>query len=415
MLWWLGFYIAAEMTPILLPGSHAYITVTSALEYAAIVVFGPVVAAILSAVSAILTSTFMSNHSPHKTLFNVCLFIITVITAGKVFQLLGGHATPNINELVLPLAACGVTYFALNTSGVSIVLGLLDRTSAWRVWQRTYLWTTVTHLVAFVPLGAIIAVIHHHIGISGVGLFLIPLLLARYSFKLYSEMRTAHIDTIRALTSTIDAIDPFTAGHSERVTRYAIALSRELGLSERRVMLIEYAGLLHDMGKVAVKNEILCKPGALSDEEWTIMRSHPETGAKIVTDVKFLEGAREVVLHHHERFDGKGYPEGVGGEDLSLEARIVKVADSLDAMMSNRPYRKSLGLDAAMSELVKGRGSEFDPEVVDAFIKLIDEDRVELPGPDAEYDDSLRPNADDEADLEPAPVGAGASTESGDR
>jgi putative nucleotidyltransferase with HDIG domain len=388
VLWWLGFYIAAEMMPILLPGSRAYITVTSALEYAAIVIFGPVIAAILSTVSTIVTAMFTGVHSPHKLLFNVCLFIITVLTAGRVFQLLGGTAGADIGQLILPLTACGITYFAMDTFGVSFILGFLENKSAWRVWQRTYLWTTVTHIVGFVPLGAIIAVIYKYISISGVALFLIPLLLARYSFKLYAEMHTAHLDTIRALTSTIDSTDPFTAGHSERVTQYAIAIARELGLSENRVMTIEYAGLLHDMGKVAVRNEILLKHGKLSDSEWEAMKSHPTTGAKIVADVKFLERAKEIVLHHHERFDGKGYPEGVGGADLSLEARIVKVADSFDAMMSNRPYRKSLGLTVAVGELAKGKGSEFDPVVVDAFLALIWEDRIEIPRHDVEFTDA---------------------------
>jgi putative two-component system response regulator len=131
------------------------------------------------------------------------------------------------------------------------------------------------------------------------------------------------------------------------------------------------------MGKIALQHDVLLKPGALSEEEWRIMRTHPETGAKIVADLQFLKGAREVVLHHHERFDGTGYPDGLSGESIPLEARIIKVADAFDAMMSNRPYRDSLGLEKATTELSEGSGSEFDPEVAGVFLRLIQSGRID--------------------------------------
>ena len=379
VLWWMLFAFIAESSPILLPGSNAYITVSSALDYAAIVVFGPVVAAIIATVTTIVSSTVISRQPPFKILFNVCLFIITIMTAGFVFKFAGGSATPDIRHVVVPLAACGATYFAIDTFGVSIIVALQERASAWRVWQRTYLWTTVTHLVGFVPLGAIIVVIFLHIGSIGVALFLFPLVLARYSFKLYMDMREAHFDTVRALTSAIDASDPFTRGHAERVTEYAIAIAREMGLSERRVLTVEYASLLHDMGKIALQHDILLKPGALTEEEWEVMRGHPEIGARIVSDLHFLKGAHEVVLYHHERYDGKGYPKGLKGTEIPMEARIIKVADAFDAMMSDRPYRKALDADVALNELREGCSTEFDPDVVGAFLRVIERGDVELP------------------------------------
>jgi HD-GYP domain-containing protein (c-di-GMP phosphodiesterase class II) len=373
--------VIADMSPILLPGSKAYITVSSALDYAAIVVFGPVVAAMISTVSTIVTTATTSRKAPHKLLFNACLFIVTIITAGRVFALLGGHATRNPADLVIPMAGCGITYFLVDTFGVSLVVALSQRASAWRIWQRTYLWTTVTHLIGFVPLGAIIVVIYMQIGIPGVALFLVPLLLARYSFKLYTDMREVHIETVRALTSAIDASDPYTKGHSERVTQYAVALARELHLSERRVQAIEYAGFLHDMGKIGLQHNILLKPGALTDSEWEQMKRHPVTGAKIVSDLHFLKGAHDVVLFHHERFDGTGYPHGLAGERIPLEARIVKVADAFDAMLSDRPYRKALSLERALEQLRQGSGTEFDPRVVAAFVGLVEVGQVAVPAP----------------------------------
>ena len=380
VLWWLGFSIASDLSPIHLPRTGAYITVSSALDYAAIVVFGPVVAAMISTVSTLATSlTTRRRAASHKILFNVCLFIVTILGAGYVFQLVGGRATANISELVLPMAACGVTYFGINTFGVSIIVALVQQANAWRIWQRTYLWTTITHLVGFVPLGAIIAVIFAHIGIPGVGLFLVPLMLARYSFKLYTDMRQVHFDTVRALTSAIDASDPYTRGHSERVTKYSVAIARAMRLSERRVQAIEYAGFLHDMGKIGINHDILEKPGSLTEDEWRSMREHPAIGARIVSDLDFLKGAREVVLYHHERYDGGGYPEGLAGDHIPLEARITKVADAFDAMMSDRPYRASLGMRSAIGELERGRGTEFDPTVVDVFVGLVKKKQLDLP------------------------------------
>jgi HD-GYP domain-containing protein (c-di-GMP phosphodiesterase class II) len=382
LLWWFAFAFVAELSPIVLPGSQAYITVSSALDYAAIVVFGPVVAAMIAAVTSLVSSFAVSRQSVHKALFNVCLFISTIMLSGFVFTLLGGHATPDISQLVLPMVGCGITYFLLDTFGVSVIVALSQKLNAWRIWQRTYLWTTITHLVGFVPLGAIIVVIFMHIGIPGVALFLVPLMLARYSFKLYTDMREVHIETVKALTSAIDASDPFTRGHSERVTRYSVAMAREMRLGERRIQALEYAGFLHDMGKIGIQHDILLKPGALTDAEWREMREHPAVGARIVSDLDFLRGAREVVLHHHERYDGTGYPTGLAGDDIPLEARIAKVADAFDAMMSDRPYRTSLGLEKSLAVLIKGKGSEFDPAVVDAFLRLVDSGDIDPNGQD---------------------------------
>jgi hypothetical protein len=377
VMWWILFIVAADLSAILLPGGRAYIAVSSSLDYAAIAIFGPPAAALISVISTVTTQLVISRRPPQKVLFNVCLFIVTIMLAGLAFILLGGPEADSLLSLMLPMGVCGVVYFVANTGGVSLVVGLSERESPWRVWQRTYAWT-LTHLIAFVPLGALIVVVFNIVGLPGVALFLLPLLLARYTFKLYTDMRQEHIDTVRALTSAIDASDPFTKGHSERVTEYATAIAREMGLSEQRVLTIEYASLIHDMGKIALQHGILLKPGKLTEEEWQKMREHPQTGANIVSDLHFLRGAREVVLYHHERYDGGGYPVGLTGENIPLEARIVKVADAFDAMMSSRPYRAALGLEKALGELERGRGTEFDPDVVDAFARIVREGRIRL-------------------------------------
>jgi len=378
LAWWLVFALVTELSPILLPGSNAYITVSSALDYAAIVLFGPAIAAAISTLVTLFTGLVVNRQPLHKVLFNACLFIVTIAVAGTAFRLAGGHATADISELIVPMAACGATYFIFDTFGVSVIVGLLQNASIWRIWQRTYMWTTVTHLAGFIPLGAIMVVIFLHIGVTGVALFLVPLLLARYSFKLYMDMRNAHLSTVRALTTAVDASDPFTRGHSERVTAYSVAIARALGVPEGRVLTIEYASLLHDMGKIAIQHDVLLKPGALTEDEWKLMRMHPETGAKIASDLRFLSGAKDVILYHHERYDGKGYPDGLVGDEAPLEARIVKVADAFDAMMSDRPYRAGLSLEAAVSELRSCSGTEFDPSVVAAFLELLQQETFDF-------------------------------------
>lgn len=380
LAWWALFIVAADVSAIRLPGDTAYIAVSSSLDYAAIALFGPVAAALVSVVSTVTTQLAIGRRPPHKVLFNVCLFVATVMAAGLVFQLLGGPQSSSLLGLMLPLGACGLTYFIVNTGVVSTIIGLSQGKHPWRVWQLTYVWTLV-HLIAFVPLGALIIVVFNVVGLPGVALFLLPLLLARYTFKLYTDMRREHFETVRALASAIDASDPHTRGHSERVTSYSIAIAREMGLSELRVQTIEYASLLHDMGKVGIQHDILLKPGALSEEEWKLMKEHPATGARIVSDLHFLKGAQGVVRSHHERFDGLGYPDGLVGEAIPLEARIVKVADAFDAMRSDRPYRRALSLSDALAELQGGIGTEFDPRVVRAFLTLVREDRVALENP----------------------------------
>lgn len=391
LLWWVVFIVVADLSPIALPGANADITVSSTLDYAAIAIFGPVPAAIIEVISSLITQLVIGRRPLYKVAFNVCLFVITMLSSGYVFSLLGGGSAETLPELLIPLGACGLVYFVVNTGGVSVIVGLTVGLSPWRVWQRTYSWTLV-HLVGFVPLGALIVVVYRVVGISGVMLFLLPLLLARYTFKLYSDMRQVHMDTVRALTSAIDASDPFTRGHSDRVLTYATAVARRMGLSERRVETIRYASLLHDIGKIAIQHDVLLKPGALTDAEWEEMKSHPRTGARIVADLKFLRGAHEVVLHHHERYDGTGYPDGLRGDETSLEARIINVADSLDAMLSDRPYRKALEPSVAVKELREGAGTQFDPAVVRTLLDLVEDEELEIT--DRHVPDVVVPHSD---------------------
>jgi putative nucleotidyltransferase with HDIG domain len=174
---------------------------------------------------------------------------------------------------------------------------------------------------------------------------------------------------LNALAEIIDARDPYVLGHSKQVTRYAVMIAVNLGLPSQQVDTIRKASLLHDIGKVGISEKILSKPGALNLEEIRLVKTHPTLGARILESSHSLHELIPIVKHHHERFDGKGYPDGLKGGDIPIEARVVALADSVEAMASDRAYRKAMTFADILEEIKKGSGSQFDPAVVDAFLK----------------------------------------------
>lgn len=191
----------------------------------------------------------------------------------------------------------------------------------------------------------------------------------------YKKLDDSYRDTVIALSNAVDARDPYTAGHSARVTRISLLLSRELNMAEEDSRILEYAALFHDIGKLGVPDHILNKNGRLTDEEYESIRRHPDLGVSILGRVDFLSGALPIIRHHHERFDGNGYPSGIRGEQIPLGARIIAIADTYDAMTSDRPYRKGVSHDLAVQEILKNRGIQFDGKLVDAFMKISDSAR----------------------------------------
>ncbi|MFP4437663.1 MAG: HD domain-containing phosphohydrolase [Chloroflexaceae bacterium] len=196
--------------------------------------------------------------------------------------------------------------------------------------------------------------------------------------RLYQRLREQNLQTIEALAAAIDARDPYTHGHSEQVTRYAVRLAEVIGLPAERIERLRYAGLLHDIGKIGIRDHILLKPSPLSDEEFDIMKEHPSIGANIIRGVQALSDTLPIIEGHHERIDGSGYPGGLSGEQLSLETRILAVADAFDAMTSNRAYRAGMDTATALNILRKGRGTEWDAQLVDAFVDLIHAEGADL-------------------------------------
>ena len=185
-------------------------------------------------------------------------------------------------------------------------------------------------------------------------------------------------ETILAIAKTVDAKDENTSQHSQRVSEYSVLIARELGFSEEECENLRRAALLHDIGKIGIPDRVLNKPGRLSDEEYAIMKSHVTRGAEILKDFTLVDHVIEGTLYHHERYDGTGYPQGLAGEDIPLYGRIIGVADAFDAMTANRVYRKQLDFDYVLSELKRCRGTQFDPQMLDIMLKLIDEGKIDV-------------------------------------
>jgi len=313
----------------------------------------------------------------YKIIFNTSQYALTAGIAGIAYQQAGGVVgAQNIFRFILPAAICALTYCIVNITLFVMVVSFAQNVRIATIW-RTSIKETVPSYLAEAPMGFLMAIVYIEVGIVGILLFFLPLLLARRSFELYTKMRKVYLDTIRALAAAIDAKDPYTKGHSERVAETSVALAQELNLSDKDIENIEYTALLHDIGKIGIADNILGKNSSLTNKEYDKIKEHTIMGAKIIEPVDFLKNSYKAIYHHHERYNGDGYPDGLKSEDIPLSARIIAVADAYDAMNSDRPYRKKLDMDKILKELKDQSGKQFDPKIVKALISVLDREREE--------------------------------------
>ncbi len=250
------------------------------------------------------------------------------------------------------------------------------------VWNTNYKWT-IPSIAAMGPIGLVIAIVYYLLSninpilaIVGVSIFFLPTLMIRYAHKLFVDVNNAYFNSIKALVSALDASHHYTQGHSTRVSQNAETIAKYLKLHDKEVEAIRRGALLHDIGKIGLDKSILDKEGALSSSEWAQVKQHPLQGARIIGDLSFLEEARQIVLHHHERIDGKGYPYGLSGSEIPVGAKIVNALDSLDALTSDRAYRHALTKEQAMEILQNGAGEQFDRSIVSAVSELIENEKL---------------------------------------
>lgn len=377
--------ILVDLKPTSLP-SGGSATASGVLDLPALVILGPAWTSWIVIVSTLVTEGVIQRRGATRVVHNLALYTLTYFAGGFAFALAGGRFGQfEIPAAFVPLAACGAAYFIVNSALVSLVIGLTAGPSPWRVWQSNFM-RGLLHHISFLALGTLVVVIYQEIGPWGFVLFAIPYLVSRHSFALYMEIRSDLKEFVRALAEVLEEVDPYTRHHSVRVSQYAVRLARGMRLPESHVEEVEYAALVHDLGKIGPQHQhILQKPGSLSQEEQRTLRAHPAAGAEIVAKVRALRRSAEIVRSHHERPDGQGYPFGLRSDDVPLGARILNVTDAFDAMTSDRPYRRALSVEAALQELKRGAGTQFDAGVVACLLRLHDAgDFPLIPSPSSE-------------------------------
>jgi diguanylate cyclase (GGDEF)-like protein/putative nucleotidyltransferase with HDIG domain len=342
----------------------------------------------------------------HHNLFNVGIISLATLAATAVFSVrFGGPIGTGV--FVASGLVAGAAFFLVNTGLLSIAVGLEGRESWYPVWRERFAWLT-PHYVTYGFIAAVVYEAYDSIGAWAIVVFALPLFLMRKTQEAYLKHTQRSAQKLRAaaetiqtqnvsleqankllkerstaamesLSATVDARDAYTAGHSRRVQQLALAVGREQGLSREELELLGHAALFHDIGKLGIPDAILLKPGKLTEEEWVVMASHAEEGASIINRLGFLSDAVPAIRHHHERFDGGGYPQGLAGEDIPLGARIIHVADAFDSMLTTRVYRPARPAEEALEELRRNAGSQFCPRCVAALEAVVATQAERLP------------------------------------
>lgn len=308
-----------------------------------------------------------------KVLFNNATVILSIILPSLLVKLISSWTPGNLS---LPMVLIPTALFSLLTF---VFNGLLQMTmfclnGMIAPADMVHMMFGLTpNVIAAMPMGLLMG-----LGYSNerymwvVFLMLFPLLLARYAWKLYLLSESARTRLIQAFINSIEAKDKYTQGHSERVAEYSVRIAQEMKLSRRQIQLIRQGAVLHDIGKIGISDNILNKPGRLDNDEYAAICNHPLIGVKILEEVGLEPEVLEMVRSHHERYDGTGYPDKRSPKELSLASRILCVADAYDAMTSDRPYRNGMPLEKVLQILEECKGTQFDPEIVDAFIKTLE-------------------------------------------
>ena len=357
----------------------------------------------IAAPLVILAATILTPTRWYHRLFDMSGYTLANVSAALVF-----HALVDVDGGVSLWWVPVATLAALVNYGVNVVLmstelSLQSGEHPLAVWREKAQWF-LPYFIVFGLLGLALAAGYLALGIAGILAFVAPPLMMRFALHQYvtktqqtvlelkqknAELNVANRDisqmayqlaetyngTLEALVLALDARDRDTKGHSLRVTQYALTIARQMGIEEESQEWddIQHGALLHDVGKIGDPDDILRKPGPLTLKEWEKMKHHPRIGHEMLRDIPFLTGAAAIVHAHHERFDGKGYPRGLTGNETPRGARILAVADAFDAMTSNRPYRKALSPEVARFEIMRRSATQFDPRVVRAFLSVYDE------------------------------------------
>ena len=372
-------FMICDSTPTTLTSRQSAWSPSSAATLAAVVLLGPGGAALVGATSLI----SLRRGGLRERAFNGAMYALSAFAAGEAYLALGGHigvpAADAFPGIILPFAVAAAVHVAVNHGLLWSMLLLLPPAgvSAQRGRLDLHLSLLLVSDLGYATLGLLIAALWDLVGPFAAVLVLIPLFVARWAMGQFAAQEGAYSATMAALCQAVETKDFYTRGHSERVSRGATLLARQIGMGAERVEAIRYAGMLHDVGKLGVPTKVLQKTGPLTEEELAAIQLHPMRGLEIVRQIGFLTEALDGIMHHHERMDGKGYPMGLAGDEIPEFARVIAVADAFDSMTSTRSYRGARSVEEAVAELRKCSGMQFDPVLVGAFIAALGQERWE--------------------------------------
>jgi putative nucleotidyltransferase with HDIG domain len=381
--------LATGSLTIKIPTVSARLSVSEVFVSAAVLWYGPAVATFIVTLETFVGTLWLhgENRAPVRTLFNISAAVTAIFIAGHLFELLrptAGLGDSAVHELLLPVLFLALCYFIVNSFLVATALGFEHRTSPFELWWRNFLWLGLSYLVGG-SVAVLLVAYSPRIDLSALSL-IVPLLVITYlTFRMslgrledannhVAQLNEMYLSTIETLAMAVDAKDQITHGHIRRVQVYTVELAKRMGVRDaQQLQAIEAAALLHDMGKLAIPEHILNKPGKLTGAEFDNMKRHTDIGADLLSSIRFPYPVVPIVRHHHENWDGTGYPTGLSGVDIPLGARLLSVVDCFDALTSDRPYRPRLTADEAFGILRERRGKMYDPWVVDTFCSAYSE------------------------------------------
>ena len=373
--------VMSEVLPVMTTvGRHQMTSSIAFIPFFACALLFPPVAAITAAViTAASAQIFVHKRPPLRAAFNTAQAAISMWVAIGLYEVLGGvHANPLALDLrsfsdLLAFAGLSFSFFFVNQVLVSGAIALSKNERVSTVVHRVIApgGDNFLYDVLVSPIAVIVALLYSYIQAPGLFIGILPLLIIRHSYSSNAKLEQANKDLLTVLIKTIETRDPYTSGHSIRVSILARAIAEDMDLSPAYIDRIEMTALVHDVGKIdAVYAPIISKEGSLTESEWFVIKTHAAKGAEFLETLSsFHKEAIASVRHHHERYDGTGYPAGIGGTDIPLPARIIMLSDSIDAMLSDRPYRKALTVAHVRDELSRCAGTQFDPKIVEQILR----------------------------------------------
>jgi HD-GYP domain-containing protein (c-di-GMP phosphodiesterase class II) len=336
---------------------------------------------------------------PIKKVFNSAQRVLSAAGGAFAYQALNGPVGDAVFDHVFQavVAITGTTgaHQLVNASLMCVSIWVERGLPTVKAFLRDVVAPTVLPLFGYSYFGLMLAVVWlGGLGILAGPLVVVPLVVARWALSQDVAETNAQAATMRAFIQVIETKDLYTRGHSERVSQGVAMLGKHLGLPEDRQSALEHAGLLHDVGKVGVPTSVIRKPGKLDDSEWAAIRLHPARGVELIGGIPFLEEVKSAVLHHHEKYDGTGYPAGLSGQRIPYFARMIGIVDAFDCLTSTRSYRPAKSVDETLAILIQDRKTHFDPALVDAFVQVIRRHgwkaaEVEQPAPDASIEAAI--------------------------